>query len=253
MRRNLCVFEAVLLSLLVFASPSFGNNSAQGKTQPNLSSSEFNIDKYLREQSRLVPNPMNTWLEKKMEDDIRRAVRTGVALGSFGVNPSYLGAASLIAHNFCPVGFDIITLPGDIGNNNFYTRALEAALSGNIFNDRNPITHSKTVDLSRSLDDGFSRVNRTGTASIEKTFRPDPTLFRTNAYPWGTYQTQKTLLTPCTILETRGVNDIQAFQRQWFSTPYQNYSPVFNPYIQRPQIYTPMRPVYIPPPVRINR
>lgn len=175
------------------------------------------VDNYIKQKVSRVPDPMNTWLEQKMGDDIKRGVRIGATIVSPALWPSYpaaiLAAGAVAAEvQDSRNAADVFALGSLISSSTMPAMLCNAAnlLAGRTFlssrfDPYSPVVESATIPLSHSWNDGFTRTDLTGKIEVVKTFKPDPRLFHSSSILPGTYHRE--VRTEYRVHETTGFDN----------------------------------------------
>jgi hypothetical protein len=151
-----------------------------------------------------LPNPQNIYVGRKLENDVLKSLSTAVSIGAAaGGNPiSVFGVVNKVIHNFGPqtgpiqdttgrVG-DVITIANvfrtgrDYVMGNFSDAGLGAVGIANAAFGKSidaqkrklmePITVSDSKQISFRRDDGFTKVEGSGSISVTKTYTPPKTV-----------------------------------------------------------------------------
>lgn len=151
-----------------------------------------------------VPDPSAVYLERKLKNDLYKTANTMISVGTAAVGGplSKIGAISNIIHNFGPQTGTVQNVSGTVGDVVSTVGALKTAhqaFSGNFSNlgsgvvgivntafgnfiDAHkmtlmePVTTLDSKHYGFATDDGFTRTQRVGTITVNKTYTPPATI-----------------------------------------------------------------------------
>lgn len=151
-----------------------------------------------------LPNPQDIYVGRKFENDVLKSLNTMVSIGTAaGGNPiSVIGAVNRVVHNFGPQTGPIEDVTGRVGDviaivnvyrtgrdfirGNFSDASVGAVGLANVGFGKyidaqkrkllEPITISEAKQIKFKSDDGFTRLEGTGSVNITKTYTPPKTI-----------------------------------------------------------------------------